>query len=58
MSNLLLIILPLAIAYAVLRAVMHYRAGRKMWMAQFIILGCFMLAVLLYEIYIQFLKGA
>jgi|GEM_PF-2079093 len=55
--NLLLAILPFCIAYAIVRAVMHYRAGRKMWMAQMLIISGFMLAVLLYEIWLTYFKN-
>lgn len=57
MNNILLIVLPMAVVYAVFRAWMYWRAGKTIWMAQFIIITCFMLAVLAYEIWMTYGRG-
>lgn len=57
MTNILFIVLPMAIVYALFRAWMYWRAGKPMWMAQFIILTCFMLAVLGYELWMTYGKA-
>lgn len=47
----LVYILPIAIAYTILRAVMYHRAGKKMWMIQMIIFGSFVSCIWLYELW-------
>lgn len=55
--NPLLYILPLCIAYTLVRAYMHYRAGRKMWVIQMSIFAAFLTAVLAYEVWVSYFSG-
>jgi len=55
--NFLLITLPFLIAYVLLRAYMHQRAGRKNWRNQMYIIAGFMTCVLLLELWLKFSGG-
>ncbi len=55
--NPLLYILPMCVAYALLRAYLHRKAKRKMWMIQMLILASFMSCVWLYELWILFSRN-
>jgi len=50
MQDILLYLFPLVIVYAVIRGVMHLRAKRKIWAAQFFILAGFVTLFFVYEL--------
>ncbi len=55
--NPLIYILPMCVAYALLRAYLHRKAKRKMWMIQMLILAGFMSCVWLYELWLLFSRN-
>lgn len=49
----LLVFLPFLIVYVVFRAVMHYRAGRRNWFIQYVIIAGFLTCILAFECWMQ-----
>jgi hypothetical protein len=50
----LLAFLPILIVYIVVRAVMHYRAGRRNWCIQYVIIAGFLTCVFAFECWMHF----